>query len=115
MLFRTKNKNNIPNPLLDDDPFLKTSIDLLKDMEEELLDESFGDDYTKILIAFTDLEKFVIDTYSSHMALVQLLIKKGIIKPEEFLTQKKDIKKHPEIRSLYNEVENKRKIIEKDT
>lgn len=97
-----------------DDPFYKTVAELISDMEEELDESAINmvDEYTTLLSAITDLEEFLINTYSSHLALTQLLKNKGIITIEEFVKMKDAMRVSEQIKPLYDGVKEKRKIIE---
>ena len=99
-----------PYPEIDiEDPFLKTSMELLKDMEEELNEDY--DPNIELEERILDMETFLVDTYANQMSLVQLLINKGMISSGEYLEYKKLIKKQEDINALYSDIQTRRKIL----
>lgn len=99
-----------PEPEIDiEDPFLKTTKELLKDMEEELNMETDPD--IELEERILDMETFLVDTYANQMSLVQLLINKGVILTTEYLQCKELIKKQEDINALYSDIETRRQIL----
>jgi len=81
--------------------------DILNDLFDEVQCEELELNETdeKLL----SLEEFVVNIYTNQISIIQLLIKKGIITLDEYLNQKELTKKQPDIKELYEHLENRRK------
>lgn len=73
------------------------------------LDTKDQDDITMGLLV--DMEEFVVSTYIEHMALVSLLVRKGIITLEEYIKEKEEVKEQNIIQDLLSNIEEHKKVV----
>ena len=57
------------------------------------------------------LEEFVIGNYVNQMTILSILVDKGIITIDEFLSKKEEMKKEKDIKNLYEELKNKKDMV----
>ena len=79
----------------------------------EIMNMDIPDEYETLLNMHILLEEFTISTYISHMALISLLLEKGVITKDEYDNSKLKMYTVEEIKMLYEGLNNKKELLQK--